>query len=91
MAATKEYWDYARECAQWAVEAKDQLEKDHFLDMAKAWTELALLEAGLINGNGGRVRAQTEAAIAANSAVAIRTRTFLRDPGAPAIAVAIRR
>ena len=66
MAVTKEYWDYARECAQWAVEAKDQLEKDHFLDMAKAWTELALLEAGLINGNGGRVRAQTEAAIAAN-------------------------
>ena len=61
MAATKEYWDYARECAQWAVEAKDQLEKDHFLDMAKAWTELALLEAGLINGNGGRVPAATVA------------------------------
>ena len=57
MAATKEYWDYARECAQWAVEAKDQLEKDHFLDMAKAWTELALLEAGVVKGNGGQVPA----------------------------------
>jgi hypothetical protein len=62
MTVTKEYWDFARECAQWAVEAKDQLEKDHFLDMAKAWTELALLEAGLVNGSGGRP--QTEAALA---------------------------
>jgi hypothetical protein len=57
MAVTKEYWDCARECVQWTVEAKDQLEKDHFLDMAETWTKLALLEAGFAKGNRERLRA----------------------------------
>jgi hypothetical protein len=48
MAATKEYWECARECARLAVETKDREAKNHLLDMAQAWTEPALLEAGIV-------------------------------------------
>ena len=54
MGATKEYWECARECARLAVETKDREEKHHLLDMAEAWTELALLEAGVVKGMSGR-------------------------------------
>jgi hypothetical protein len=48
MGATKEYWECARECAKLAAETKDREAKNHLLDMAQAWTELALLEAGIV-------------------------------------------
>ena len=54
MGATKQYWEHARECARLAVETKDREEKHHLLDMAEAWTELALLEAGVVKGMSGR-------------------------------------
>jgi hypothetical protein len=40
----------ARECARLAVETRDREEKHHLLEMAQAWTELALFEAGVISG-----------------------------------------
>ena len=49
MATTKEYWECARECARLAAETKDREAKNHLLDMAQAWTELALLEAGVVS------------------------------------------
>jgi hypothetical protein len=39
---TDEYLQYAQECARWALEAKDEQDKQVFLDMAKAWTVAAL-------------------------------------------------
>jgi hypothetical protein len=39
---TDEYLQYARECARWALEAKNEQDKQAFLDMAKAWTVAAL-------------------------------------------------
>jgi hypothetical protein len=48
MGSAKEYWECARECAQLAVETKDREAKSHLLDMARAWTELALLEPVLL-------------------------------------------
>jgi hypothetical protein len=54
MAATKEYWECAQECARLAAETKDRETKNHLLDMAQAWTELALLEAGVVRGMSQR-------------------------------------
>ena len=54
MGATKAYWECARECARLAAETKDREAKNHFLDMAQAWTELALLEAGVVRGMSQR-------------------------------------
>jgi hypothetical protein len=42
-------WECARECARLAAETKDREAKNHLLDMAQAWTELALLEAGVVS------------------------------------------
>jgi hypothetical protein len=39
---TDEYLQYAQECARWALEAKNEQDKQVFLDMAKAWTVAAL-------------------------------------------------
>jgi hypothetical protein len=44
MGSSREYWLYAKECAKWAAETKDREDKDLFLDMAKAWTNIALVE-----------------------------------------------
>ena len=48
MGATKEYWECARECVRLAAETKDRETKLHLLDIAQAWTEPALLEAGIV-------------------------------------------
>lgn len=42
MNTADEYWQYAHECTRWAVEAKNEKDRDAFLDMAKAWTMVAL-------------------------------------------------
>jgi hypothetical protein len=38
-------WAYAKECAKWAAESKNQEDQDLYIDMAKAWTHIALVEA----------------------------------------------
>ena len=43
-----EYLKYAQDCARWATKAEDQKDQDAFLDMAKAWTQLALCESDVV-------------------------------------------
>lgn len=44
MGSSKEYWEHARECARWAAEAKTIEDQEVLLEMAKAWTNIALVE-----------------------------------------------
>lgn len=44
MRAAHEYLQYAQECTRWAAEAKNEQDRQAFLDMAKAWTAAALLQ-----------------------------------------------
>ena len=44
MVSSREYWQYARECARWAAQSKDQEDQDLFINMAKAWTNIAVVE-----------------------------------------------
>jgi hypothetical protein len=45
MGSSREYWLYAKECARWAAETKNKEDQDLFIDMAKAWTNIAIVEA----------------------------------------------
>jgi hypothetical protein len=45
MGSSREYWQYARDCARWATEAKNEDEQRLLLEMAKAWTNIALVES----------------------------------------------
>jgi hypothetical protein len=40
-----EYREYAQECVRWAAEAKDQEDRETLLEMAKAWTRVAISRA----------------------------------------------
>jgi hypothetical protein len=44
MGSSREYWQYAKECARWAAEAKQRDEQELLLEMVKAWTNIALVE-----------------------------------------------
>jgi len=44
MGSSREYWQYAKECARWAADAKETEEQKLLLEMAKAWTNIALVE-----------------------------------------------
>jgi hypothetical protein len=44
MGSSREYWLYAKECAKWAAETKNKEDQDLFIDIAKAWTNIALVE-----------------------------------------------
>jgi len=44
MGSSREYWQYAKECARWATEAKERDEQKLLLEIAKAWTNIALVE-----------------------------------------------
>jgi hypothetical protein len=44
MGSSREYWLYSKECAKWAAETKNKEDQDLFIDMAKAWTNIALVE-----------------------------------------------
>jgi hypothetical protein len=44
MGSSREYWRYARECARWATEAERKDDQDILLQMAKASTNIALVE-----------------------------------------------
>jgi hypothetical protein len=48
MGSSREYWQYARECARWAAESKAKEDQDVLLQMAKAWTNIALVEADVV-------------------------------------------
>ena len=41
MGSSREYWLCAKECAKWAAETKHKDDQDLFVDMAKAWTNIA--------------------------------------------------
>jgi hypothetical protein len=45
MGSSSESWLYAKECAKWAAESKSKDNQDLFFDMAKAWTNIAIVEA----------------------------------------------
>jgi hypothetical protein len=40
----EKYWQYSRECARQAVEAETAELRDQLLDLARMWTEAALLK-----------------------------------------------
>ena len=40
--------DSSRRCARWATETQDQAEQEMYADMAKAWTNIALVEADVL-------------------------------------------
>jgi hypothetical protein len=48
MGCSREYWLYAKECTKWAAETNNKEDKDLFIDMAKAWTNIALVEADVV-------------------------------------------
>jgi hypothetical protein len=48
MGSSREYWQHARECARWAAEAEKKDEHDLYLEMAKAWTHIALVDADVV-------------------------------------------
>lgn len=41
----KEYRDFAEECLKWAEEAKDDAQREAFLEMANSWVQAAILDA----------------------------------------------
>jgi hypothetical protein len=43
MTRIAEYQQYAEECMRWATEAKSEEERKLFVEMARAWTQAALL------------------------------------------------
>lgn len=46
MATADEYHQYARECLQYASEAQSDHERKQFLNLARAWTQVALQSEG---------------------------------------------
>ena len=64
MAVTKEYWDYARECAQWAVEARTNRKRITFSTWPKPGLSLHYSKPVLSKGTADKYRPQTEAALA---------------------------
>jgi hypothetical protein len=44
MGSSREYWQYAKECARWAAETQNKSDQDLLLQIAKAWTNVALVE-----------------------------------------------
>jgi hypothetical protein len=44
MPTAADCWSYARECEAWTARLYDEQDRKIFLEMAKAWVELALKE-----------------------------------------------
>jgi hypothetical protein len=44
MGSSREYWLYARQCADWAKEAQTKDDQEVMMDMAKAWVHLAMVD-----------------------------------------------
>ncbi len=49
MGSSQRYFDYARECSRWAAEAEERSTQDLLLEMARAWTNVALVESDLLS------------------------------------------
>ena len=60
MGSSREYWQYARDCARWAAEAKHEDEQKLFIEMAEAWTNIALVEADVAVQSVSEFRAKRE-------------------------------
>ena len=45
--STKQYVEFARECMRWAEESSSEHDRQHFLEMAKAWMRAAAHTGGL--------------------------------------------
>jgi hypothetical protein len=58
MGSSREYWQHARECARWAAKAKTKEDQDICLEMAKAWTNIALVEADVAEESESDARLQ---------------------------------
>ena len=41
MGSSQKYWQYARECARWARETKQEDDRELFERMSKAWVKVA--------------------------------------------------
>jgi hypothetical protein len=66
MGSSREYWQYARECARWAAQTKDQEDQDLFVEMAKAWTNIALAEGDVTKLAPEELKAAKRARISAD-------------------------
>ena len=44
MASSQKYWQYARDCARWASETKQEDDREMLDRMAKAWVHVALAD-----------------------------------------------
>ena len=53
MGSSREYWLYAKKCAKWATEVNEREDQQLFADMAKAWTNVALVDGD--QARNGRV------------------------------------
>ena len=45
MGSSQRYFEYARECSRWAAEATEKSTQALLFEMAKAWTNIALVES----------------------------------------------
>jgi hypothetical protein len=45
MGSSRRYFEYARECSRCAAEAEERSTQDLLFEMAKAWTNIALVES----------------------------------------------
>jgi hypothetical protein len=60
MGSSRAYWRYARECTRWAAEAKNEDDQKLLFEMAKAWTNIALVEADVARQSVADRRAKRE-------------------------------
>ena len=54
MAGIAAYWAYACECEYWATNMHDEQDRQIFLEMAGAWSELALKQQSAFQNTGTR-------------------------------------
>ena len=45
MGSSQKYWQYARDCARWARDTKEEDDQEILQRMAKAWINVALADA----------------------------------------------
>ncbi len=48
MTTFSDYRQYAQECIRWAADAKSDKDRETFVEMARAWSRVALVERDLI-------------------------------------------
>jgi hypothetical protein len=48
MGSSQKYWQYARDCAKWAGQTKQEDDRDILERMSKAWVHLALVDEDVV-------------------------------------------